>query len=84
MADDDAKGEDGPGRVRGLAGGTDRGVGLGERQARVVQERPAGVGGLDAARAAPEEGGTDLVLQVADLAAERGLGGVQALLGRER
>jgi len=83
VADDDAEGEDGPGRMRGLAGGADRGVGLGERQARVVQEGTAGVGGLDAARAAAEEGRADLVLQVADLPAEGGLRGVQSLLGRE-
>ena len=53
-----------------------------DRAAGVIEEGVARRGQLDASRDAGEQGSADLVLQVAQLPAERGLSGVQPLLGR--
>ncbi len=50
----------------------------------MLQEHESGGGQLDAADAAGHQRDADLVLQIADLAAQRRLRRVQNLLGRDR
>lgn len=50
----------------------------------MVEEHPTGGGELYPPGVPLHKGGADLVLQVAHLAAEGGLGGVQPCLGRNR
>src|SRR5689334_25285966 len=50
----------------------------------MIQERPARVGQRDAARAADEQLRADLMLEIADLTAERWLGRMQTLFRRDR
>src|SRR5580704_5316438 len=57
---------------------------LGQRQTRVIEERLAGRGQLDAACAAGHEPGADLALQLAQLTAERRLRRAQPPLGGDR
>ena len=70
-------------RAGSAASGLKRLGSLADRDARVGQKGATGVGQLDAARPADEERRADLDLQIAKLAAERGLGGMQPLLGRD-
>jgi hypothetical protein len=62
----------------------DRFSGLAHGQPRVVEEGAAGVSQLHTAGAADQQLRAHLQLEVAKLAAERRLGGVQPLLGRNR
>jgi hypothetical protein len=61
----------------GALRGPQRAVGLGEHLADLAEEGAPGGGELDAARAAHEQLGAHLLLEVADLPAERRLGDVQ-------
>ncbi len=54
---------------------------LREHDAGMIEEDPAGGGQFDSARAAQEKRGAHLMLEIADLAAQGGLGGVQLVLG---
>ena len=65
------------GATRGLA----RSLDLQEDDARVVKEDAAGRRQLDATRRTGHQAAAQLGLEVAHLPAERGLGGVEALLG---
>jgi hypothetical protein len=62
----------------------DRGIDLHQRQAGVLEEGLARSGQLDAVNAARQQLGSDPVLQIADLPTERGLGGVEPVLGGGR
>jgi hypothetical protein len=62
----------------------DRGFDLHQRQAGVVEKGFARSGQLDALNAARQQLGPDLVLQIANLPAQRGLGGVEPALGGGR
>ena len=57
---------------------------LGERQPGVVEKGLAGGGQFDAVHAAAHQLDADLVFEIADLAAEGRLRGVQPFLGRQR
>lgn len=69
------------GAAGGVLDGGDGEIDLGEDLAGVDVEGAAGVGELDADAVAIEEPGAELLLEGADLAAERGLGDVQPLGG---
>src|SRR6185436_7124290 len=71
-------------RLRRPACRFDRGIDLHQRQAGVVEKGLARSGQLDAMNAARQQLGPDLVLQIANLPAERGLGGVEPVLGGGR
>jgi hypothetical protein len=58
-----------------------RGIDLRQRQPRVIEKRFSGGGELDPMDAAREQRRADLIFEIADLAAQRGLRGVQPLLG---
>src|SRR6185295_9475687 len=62
----------------------DRGLDLHQSQAGVVEKGLARSGQLDAMNAARQQLGADLVLQIANLPAQRGLGGVEPALGGDR
>src|SRR2546425_7797077 len=62
----------------------DRGIDLHQRQAGVVEKGLARSGQLDAMNAARQQLGPDLVLQIANLPAQRGLGSVELALGGGR
>ena len=72
------------GGLRGAACRFDGGLGLVEGEPGVIEKGAAGVGQRGSLRAAVQQPNADLMLEVADLAAERGLRGVQPLLGGER
>ena len=77
----------GKGRFGGVSGPPRRLDGcldLHQRQSRMIEKCPAEVGQLDAARAADKQWHADLVFEIADLAAQRGLGRMQPLLRRHR
>src|ERR1700738_1568459 len=57
---------------------------LSQRQPGVVEKGLAGGGQLDAAHAAADQLDANLVFEIADLAAEGRLGGVQPFLSRQR
>jgi hypothetical protein len=61
-----------------------RGIDLHQRQAGMVEKGLARSGQLDAVHAARQQLGPDLVLQIANLPAQRGLGGVEPALGGGR
>jgi hypothetical protein len=69
------------GRLRRATGRFDAGIDLAQHHARVIEEHLARFGQRDAARTAQQQRSTYLVFQVLDLPAQRGLGGMQALLG---
>ena len=62
----------------------DRRLGLGEREPRMVEKDAACGCQFDAAHAARHQRDADLIFEVAHLAAERRLRGMQPLLGRDR
>ena len=66
--------------LRGPARRFDRGVDLHQRQPGVVEKGLAGSGQLDAVHAARQQLDADLMFEVADLPAQRGLRGVQPSL----
>ena len=57
---------------------------LHQRQPRMIEKDPAGVGQLDATRAADKQLNADLIFEVSDLTAQRGLGRVQPSFRRHR
>jgi hypothetical protein len=61
----------------------DRGVHLHQRQTRVVEKGLARSGQRYAINAAGQKFGPNFVLQIANLSAQRGLGGMQPALGRQ-
>src|SRR6185369_8342023 len=73
-----------PRRLRRPACRFDRGVDLHQRQAGVVEKGLARSGQLGAMNAARQQLGPDLVLQIANLPAQRGLGSVEPALGGGR
>ena len=63
--------------VRGLCGPArrfDGGIDLHQRQPRVIEKGPAGIGQFDAARAADKQLRADFIFEVPDLTAQRRLG----------
>jgi hypothetical protein len=70
-------------RPGGAAGRLHSGFGLRQRQTSVIKKGPAGRRQFDAAHAASEQRNADLVLEVADLAAEGWLRHMQAALRRK-
>ena len=78
-AGEEAEHEGRAGGPGGAAGGFGGGGDLQEDDARMVEEDAAGGGELDAARRAGHEAAAELGFEVAHLAAQRGLGGVEAL-----
>ena len=78
---------EGKGRFGGVSGPPrrfDGGLDLHQRQPRMIEKGPAGVGQLDAARAADKQLHADLIFEIPDLAAERRLGGMQPPFRRHR
>src|SRR6202162_6005391 len=71
-------------RLRGPARRVHRGIDLRQRQPGMVEKGLACGGQLDAMNAARQQLGPDLVLQVANLPAQRRLGGVEPKLGGRR
>src|SRR5439155_24832231 len=69
-------------RLRRPACRFDRSIDLHQRQAGVVEKGLARSGQLDAMNAARQQLGPDLVLQIANLPAQRGLGGVEPATAR--
>ena len=61
-----------------------RGFHLHQRQASVVEKRLTRSGQLDTLNTARQKLGSDLILQIANLPAERGLGSVEPALGGSR
>ena len=80
----EADGERLPCRLRRPACRFDRGIDLHQRQAGVVEKGLARGGQLDAVNAARQQLGPDPVLQIANLPAQRGLRGVEPVLGGGR
>ena len=66
------------------ARGFDSGFDLGEHGARVIEKNVAGGSEFDAANSAREKARPDFIFEIANLATERRLGGVQAFTRRER
>ena len=84
LAGEEAEREGRLGRRRRPARRCDGGLRLVERQPCRLEEGFARRGEFDAARAADEQRRADLVFEITDLAAQRGLSGVQPLLRRQR
>ena len=83
LAGKEAYGENRLGGPGGAAGRLRGGFGLHQRQTGVIEEGAAGRRQSDATHAAGEERNADFILEVAHLAAERGLRRVQARFRRE-
>ena len=71
-------------RLCGPARRFHRGIDLHQRQPRMIEEGPAGIGQLDAARAADKQLRADFIFEVPDLTAQRRLGRMQPSLRRHR
>jgi len=80
----EAHGESRLDRLRGSPRCLSGGLGLRERQPRIVEKDPPGGGQFDAMHAAAHQLNADVVFEVADLPAQRRLSGMQPFLGRER
>ena len=79
----ESDGENRLGRSRRAPRRLDSRFGLRQREPGMVEKGAAGFGQFDASDAADEKSDADFLLEVADLAAERGLSRVKPLLGGE-